>query len=189
MTNTAKKFNKTTQRHHIGLLIIIFICVAVASGLIVWLLSGSKITPETSEDTTNPTTASPETTLDDQTPDDSSSQEPADKVTQYEADDPNTLSELTGSIARKSFNDDSLTIVAVINQFLHQSGSCTLNLVSDADEVIYSATTAAIADVTTSVCETFVIPLNQLTPGSYRIIINLTGDDKVGTIVDQVEIN
>ena len=115
--------------------------------------------------------------------------EPDQKVPQYEADDPNTLAGLTGSIARKTIQGDTATIVAMIDQYLHSTGLCTLRLISrDTGEVIYTASEDAAADVTTSICGTFIVSLAHIPAGTYQIQIELSGDDKTGLISDELEV-
>lgn len=115
--------------------------------------------------------------------------EPDQKVPQYEADDPNTLTGLTGSIARKTIQGDTATIVAMIDQYLHSTGLCTLRLISrDTGEVIYTASEDATADVTTSICGTFTVSLAHIPAGTYQIQIELSGDDKTGLISDELEV-
>ena len=115
--------------------------------------------------------------------------EPDQKVPQYEADDPNTLAGLTGSIARKTIQGDTATIVAMIDQYLHSTGLCTLRLISrDTGEVIYTASEDATADVTTSICGAFTVSLAHIPAGTYQIQIELSGDDKTGLISDELEV-
>lgn len=115
--------------------------------------------------------------------------EPDQKVPQYEADDPNTLAGLTGSIARKTIQGNTATIVAMIDQYLHSTGLCTLRLISrDTGEVIYTASEDATADVTTSICGAFTVSLANIPAGTYQIQIELSGDDKTGLISDELEV-
>ncbi len=115
-------------------------------------------------------------------------EEPAEpeKTTQYEGEDPNTLEQLTGYLSRKGVDDGILTIVAVIDQYLHASGYCTITLKDNAGQVVYSASRDAVPDVTTSICDTFEIPVTSFVSGTYQIEIDLSGDNKHGTIIDEV---
>lgn len=112
--------------------------------------------------------------------------EPEDKVTQYEGEDPNTLAELTGSLTRKGVDDGVLTIVAVIDQYLHTAGYCTITLKNSAGQTVYSASRDAVPDVTASICDTFEIPTANLASDTYQIEIDLSGDNKRGIITDEV---
>lgn len=118
--------------------------------------------------------------------------EPEDKVTQYEGDDPNTLHELTGRIAYKAVNREpgyqTLTVSASIDQYLHAAGTCALTLKASSGAEVYSATLPAQADVTTSACGPFEIPISDFSPGTYQIEINISGDDKTGLIAEGVQL-
>ena len=145
-------------------LVAIFAVLLVGGGL-TWLLW------PTSSDQTTDTPSTP--IVEDDPADDSDSDqtvaagedttvptEPDDhKVPQYEADDPNT------------------------------SAGCTLRLISrDSGTVVYTATSDAVADVSTSICEPFTISLANLPAGTYQIQIDLSGDGKTGMITDDMEV-
>ncbi len=111
------------------------------------------------------------------------------RPSQYEGGDPNQLPELTGFISYKNVDYDAgeIMISAGIDQYLMSDGSCTLRF-KQGESVAYSVSTPAIADVTTSVCETFRIPLSSLSSGDYQIEILIEGDNKTGLITDSVQI-
>lgn len=194
--NISKKPHTTkTKTHHLRpVLIIIFILALIAGGLIIWRpwhnpapeTDQDYPTPEPTEGTiTTPTDSSP--TESDETSD--ATDEPDQKVPQYEADNPNTLPDLTGSIARKTIQGQTLTLVAMIDQYLHSTGLCTLRLTSQATgATVYTASEDATADVSTSICGTFVISLQDIPAGTYQITVELSGDGKNGAIVDEVEV-
>ncbi len=114
-------------------------------------------------------------------PDDS----PNERPTAYEGEDPNTLEELTGSIPFKNLSDGTLSISAAIDQYLIDNGTCELTLSSD-NGYNYSTSVAAVADVTTSICEPFRVDVGSFPTGTYQIKIIITGDGKTGTILDEV---
>lgn len=114
--------------------------------------------------------------------------EPEDKVTQFEGEDPNQLDEITGSITYKGVNDGMLIVSTMINQYLTKEGTCKLSLIDEKGNSSYSTTVPAIADVTSSVCQTFNIPVATLSSGTYQINIFISSDQKTGTITGEVEL-
>lgn len=110
-----------------------------------------------------------------------------EKVTQYEGEDPNTLPELTGYLARKSVDGGVLTIAVIIDQYLHSDSYCTIILRDAQGALAYTASRDAVPDVTASYCETFDIPVSRIGGhGTYQIEIELSGDNKQGKIIDEV---
>lgn len=118
--------------------------------------------------------------------------EPEDKVTQFEGEDPNTLQELTGRIAYKAVNREpnyqTLTVSVSIDQYLHDSGTCTLSLKNSSRAEVYSASLPADPDVTTSACGPFEVPISDFSPGAYQIEVTVAGDGKTGLITDVVQL-
>lgn len=114
--------------------------------------------------------------------------EPDDKVVQFEGEDPNQLDELTGSVTYRGVNEGMLIISTMINQYLTKEGTCELSLIDENGQSKYKTTVPAIADVTSSVCQTFNIPTVTLNPGKYQINIRISSDQKTGTITDEVEL-
>ena len=110
-------------------------------------------------------------------------------IPQYEGEDPNKLPELTGNVAYRGVDQEAglLTVSASIDQYLQSDGECILRLLRD-DVEVYTTKVPATADVTTSVCGSFEVPLSKLSPGTYNIEITLSADDKTGVIVDEVKI-
>ena len=132
--------------------------------------------PNPPASTTEPSTSEP-------VPDD----EP-EKTLQYEGEDPNLLGSLTGSIARSSLSGDTLTIVAVIDQYLTRPGLCILTLRDSKGNQVYTASSDASADITTSICDEFTVPVGTFPAGKYQIEIVVTGDDKQGKIKGEVSL-
>ncbi len=112
--------------------------------------------------------------------------EPEDKTQRFEGEDPNELGELTGSVVRKTVSDGNLTIVAMIDQYLSEPGICIITLKGKNQGNTYTASADAVADVTTSNCNAFVIPTSNLSSDTYQIMIELNGNGKKGTIIDEV---
>ncbi len=111
------------------------------------------------------------------------------KTPQFEGEDPNELSELTGHIIYKDIDtvNQALHSAVMINQYLQADGQCVFNLKRD-DAVLRTASAVATADVTTSVCGPFDISIADLPPGNYQLEIIITGDGKRGVITDDLEI-
>jgi hypothetical protein len=106
------------------------------------------------------------------------------KVTPYEGENPNASESLGGNITYAGPAGDNLMIRVDIDQYV--SGTCWLTLSNGGTN--YEATVNLIADVSTSTCAGFDIPLNNLTSGHYNINIRLTAGDKTGTITGEVDI-
>lgn len=130
---------------------------------------------------TTPSHTDPDTTTPGPTESD-----PGQTPAQYEGTDPNTLTGLTGSITLKSYDGATLTVAAVIDQYLSANGTCTLNLKQGSRTVI-SETLTAIPDVTASGCGPFQLTVPSLS-GTYQIEIVLSGDDKGGIITDEITV-
>lgn len=196
--NTSKlphtTINSKPRRPRPFIWVIVTLVILIIGGVLVWLFWPSSSSQEAPGTTPTPV-------VEDAPADDSDQivtagegtttpAEPDDhKVPQYEADDPNTAAGLTGSVVRKTIQDDTLTIVAMIDQYLHSTGLCTLRLTSrDSGTVVYTASSDAVADVSTSVCEPFTVTLANLPTGTYQIQIDLSGDGKSGMITDEMEV-
>ena len=108
------------------------------------------------------------------------------KVKQYEGEDPNKAEELTGAITYAGVNDGVLMIGMNIDQFLGE-GNCALSLMRGGD-VIYSANAKIMAEVSTSTCDGFNVPVSGLGNGATEIIIKLSAGGKTGTIRGEVNI-
>lgn len=195
MTKNQKRKSKSSK-HRVSLFrrpwmvfLILIVLVAVVIALLIWFKPQPNSTVENQPVATNPTT--PDST--DQpgssdAPVVESPADPEDKTTQYEGGDPNTLGTLTGSIARKTVDGGILTVVAAIDQYLNQPGICIIELKDSARQLMYTASSDAVPDVTTSICEPFVIPVSQFAAGKYTIEIQVSGDNKQGTITEEVEL-
>lgn len=105
------------------------------------------------------------------------------KVTPYEGENPNTSDSLTGNIVYAGPAGNDLMIRVDIDQYVN--GTCKLTLSGATN---YEATTNLIADVSTSTCAGFDIPLSSLASGHYYINIRLTAGDKTGTITGEADV-
>ena len=108
------------------------------------------------------------------------------KIKQYEGEDPNKAEELTGVVTYAGVNGDPLIIGTNIDQFLGE-GTCTLSLMRDGG-VLYSAESNIMAEVSTSTCDGFNVPVSGLGKGMIDIIIKLSAGGKTGTIRGEVNI-
>ena len=109
-----------------------------------------------------------------------------EKVVQYEGEDPNEREDLTGVVTYAGVNGNNLMIRVNIDQYLAE-GNCELNLIRNGT-VIYSDTTGIVTAATTATCEGFNVPISSLSNGNYQIVINLSSDNKTGTISGEVNI-
>ena len=109
-----------------------------------------------------------------------------DPVVQYEGENPNQSESLTGAITYIGVTGSTLIVRLSINQYLG-SGSCHLSLIKDGAEY-YSASTNIVASASTSTCQGFDIPTNELSPGVYTAKIGLSSGDKTGLITGEVSL-
>ena len=170
----------------VSFLIILVVAVAVTIIIFMSINHTQETLPEPPQNTPSPIVPTQPDDDEDKDP------EPEDKVNQYEGEDPNELPELTGRVAYKGVNRDqnfeSLTISASIDQYLLESGTCTLSLKNPAGTVVYTASLPAQPDVTTSACGPFEVPISDFSPGAYPIEITVTSDGKTGLITDTVQL-
>lgn len=192
-TKTSKRKNshRVPTYRRPWMVIIFFLAMAAAVVLVLLFLKPRsndepKSTPTATTQTPTTNNPNPAVPEEETTPPEDSAE--PEKTTQYEGEDPNTLGTLTGYLTRKGVDDGELTIVAVIDQYLHSSGYCTVTLKNSAGQTVYSASRSATPDATTSICDTFEIPVTNLASGKYQIEINLSGDNKQGKIIDEVEL-
>lgn len=108
------------------------------------------------------------------------------KVTQYEGENPNMASELSGVITYAGVQSGKLMIRVNIDQYL-ESGRCELYL-KRAEGLIYSATTGIVGSASTATCEGFDVSMDEIGTGKIDIVINLSADSKTGLISGEVDI-
>ena len=108
------------------------------------------------------------------------------KVKQYEGEDPNKAEELSGAITYAGVNNGRLMIGMNIDQYLGD-GKCELSLIRDG-KVIYSADSKIMAEVSTSTCDGYSVPVNSLGSGNTEIVIKLYSGEKNGTIRGEVKL-
>ena len=113
------------------------------------------------------------------------SEEDEKKVKQYEGEDPNEQTELSGSITSARFVDNNVTIRVNIDQFLDE-GNCELNIVKNS-EVVYNENARVISSASTSTCEGFDFYSPAITSGRYGIVIRITSGEKTGLISGVLE--
>ena len=189
MTNT-----KTQNSHRVPVYrrpIFIVVCLLIIAGIVALILfcvshlseeNNSSVPQPDSSVENNPSAPSASA------PDDSNSNPEAPAgPPQYEGEDPNTMSTLTGRIAYRDLSDHQLTIMVSIDQYLTADGNCKLQLIRDGSAIV-NVSRPATADVTTSVCGPFEISTADLAAGSYELNIVITSDDKTGLIKDNIEI-
>ena len=190
----AKTNTKTRSgRHRIPVYrrpwFVVLILLAILAGIAFCALHSAG-----SDETTDPV-ATPAHTVDPTTPAGESvtptapdAEDEPEKTIQYEGEDPNTMGTLTGSIVRSSVSDSTLTIVALIDQYLSSPGICLLTIEDSAGNQVYEGSSDAVADVTTSICEDFIIPTTELPAGKYQIEIVISGGGKEGRINGEVNL-
>lgn len=188
--------NKNTQKiHRVPLyrrpvvVISLLVLLAAAIALTIWAFasfSGGEDQPSQGSSSSDPLNPSQPSQDDHKTDADSSSEEP-ERPPQYEGGDPNELSGLTGSITLNTHDSEKLIVAVNIDQYLSDQGLCKLSLLQNG-RVLRGAELSAIADVTTSGCGPFSIPITGLSPGTYQLEITISGDGKSGLITGEVQI-
>jgi hypothetical protein len=106
--------------------------------------------------------------------------------TQYDGEDPNLSSSLTGSLSTARFDNGKLIIRVNIDQYL-SSGTCSLVLSDGANQL--EKTANLIPSVSTSTCEGFDINEQELSSFSrpINININIISGNKQGNITGVAE--
>ena len=108
------------------------------------------------------------------------------RVKQYEGEDPNKAEELSGAVTYAGVKNGTLMVGVNIDQFL-ADGSCELSLVRD-NNVVYTDSVDIVADVSTSSCDGFSVPVSGLGSGTTEIIVKLSANGKTGAIRGEVDI-
>lgn len=194
MTKTNNRSSNTTQ-HRLPLyrrawfLALIVVIIIAAIVYLIFALVKPHQNSESSATTANNT--SPETTesTGDQIPDGQHNDEDApysdpDQITvQYEGENPNRASDLSGNITYTDYNNGTLSIGTMINQYLGD-GTCELKLTGNSGNT-YSASAQIFAAASTSACEDFNI---NVSPDTYQIEILLSSGEKQGIITGEVSL-
>ena len=183
----AKKHKKQSKKWIIWiLLVVLFVAVAVAVYFVgKTLIKKDEQEVKPSNETTEEVEKMP--TQDDfTTPDDTDDGMPEKKTVLYEGGDPNKSPELTGVVTGSNVANGNLVIWTNIDQYLN-TGTCELILQENGQKV-YKDEVKIVADVSTSYCEDFVVPVSAVGAGQYQIIINLNSGDKTGIINGEVEL-
>lgn len=108
------------------------------------------------------------------------------KVEQYDGDDPNTLTGLTGVLTYAGVSNGYLRLRVNIDQYL-SSGTCILVLSRNGNQ-IYSDYTNIVDSASTSTCEGFDVLASELGTGGLQIKITLASGDKNGVITGEATI-
>lgn len=109
-----------------------------------------------------------------------------DSTAQYEGNNPNTASGITGAITYAGVSGDNLMIRVNIDQYLN-GGKCTLALRQGGGNV-YSMEASVVDSASTSTCEGFNVPVGGLPNGTINIIIYINSGDKTGEIAGEVSL-
>lgn len=163
------------------------IALAIVVGVTVLVFKNLNL-GDTHTSTKNPAnddlTNQPAQTPDNPTP----NPEPEDKAPQYEGEDPNQLTELTGSITYIDIDPETnvLHSAVMLDQYLSESGQCVYNIKRD-EAIIRTASAITTNDPSNSVCGPFDISIDGLS-GSYQIEVIITGDGKSGVITSEIQI-
>lgn len=169
-----------------NILIFIFTVSFAVFMYFIYFHSSKTISPPVTPSTTiNSTETNSSNSQPDLTPI-SSPQSTPDKLSiiQYEGEDSNQSTVITGSLSSLQVVQEKLILRVNIDQYFSR-GTCTLNLLKD-NISKYTTSVNLINSVSTSTCEGFDVPINNLPKGNYQIEVILTSDSKTGKIFGEV---
>ena len=180
-----------------GLKVVLFLLLVVVAGVICYLVWNSYFRDEKEPEQVDDITVladegrkEAEEEVSEPSPEkqdeEDSETEDEKKVVQYEGDDPNENSALTGVITYADVDDGKMVIRVNIDQYL-ADGVCKLAL-RQGDDIIYSDETRVIDLAATSTCEGFDVILADGVSGRLEIDIELLADSKSGLISGEIEI-
>ena len=92
---------------------------------------------------------------------------------------------IDGYFTHKSISNDTLVLRVLIGELL-SGGSCSLKIINGERAVTRQAPT--INSATTASCEGFDIPVSELSSGLWTIQIEITANNRLGTITDEIRI-
>ena len=183
--NTYRKKRKNTASRTL-LVFFIILLVAIAIYVVCLVTQGDN---STTAGHANQTTPNQSVTSQDATTDTSTkeSEDPFQKTPiQNEGDNPNSGSQLTGSISRSSVNEGQLNLLFNIDQLLG-AGTCDLTLTSGGYTKKYTAN--VIANPASSSCEGFSVPVADLAASkNWHIKLLVTSGNKTGIIEGDVSL-
>lgn len=108
------------------------------------------------------------------------------KVEQFEGENPNEKTELTGVMTYAGVNDGKLMVRVNIDQYL-SGGECELSLYRDGER-IYTETAEVIDSAATATCKGFNVATAELGGGKINIKILVTSGEKTGIIEGEVNL-
>ena len=178
------KRRRKGQRWVIGGLILVCLVAVVVVGVLIWKNNQRS---DTGEEETTETVEVDIEKKEGETEEEYSQRLAEEKqVKQYEGESPNKAKELSGAITHAGVVNGKLMIGVNVDQFL-DAGKCELSLMRNGD-VVYSESANIVADVTTSSCEEFNIPIEKTGNGKTEIIIKLSANGKEGEVRGEVDI-
>ena len=138
---------------------------------------------ERSDNTTSQTTTQTEST----NPNEATNSTEADSnktPKQYEGENANNYTDLTGAITYAEVSGTDLIIRTTIDQELPTSATCTLTATSGDNSITEQS--GVINNPSSSSCEGFTIPTSRLSSGTWQLEIKVTGNNKSGIITGEV---
>ena len=187
--NSGKRSNSRRKTGNKKIAVIMICCLAIVAigGLVFAFSNNNETNQENNTNVSGAETASTATPSETVAPTPTESEDGNNKTPKkYEGDDPNDKAELTGVINYTNVSGNNLSIGVMIDQYL-SSGTCALTMKSGSRT--YTATASIKADVSTSYCDGFTVPLSKLSGASrWDITIELTSGDKTGVISGQASI-
>lgn len=188
MTKTNNTSHRVPLYRRPIVIVIGLVIIAVVAVLVVFIVKAVSSSQEVDPDNSNSVTAeAPFKEEEVTTPGYEEATKIGDEKTipQYEAENPNTLEELTGSIVYTDIESGTVTTMVSIDQYLYNGGTCELKIKSGST-IVTTASSPIVADVTTSHCGPITASIQS--SGTYELEITFSADNKTGLITTNINI-
>lgn len=106
--------------------------------------------------------------------------EEKEEIKQYEGENPNEKTDLTGSVTYAEVHDGVLRVRVNIDQFVAE-GSCELSLVKEG-RLIYTEIVGVESVAATATCRGFDVAATDLGMGAIQVIVKVSAGGKIGII-------
>ena len=167
------------------LVVIIILIIALIALVLAKILTNNAVESESQPNdnvTSQTTTQTDSTNLNEAT---NSTEATSDKTPkQYEGENANNYTDLTGAITYAEVSGTDLIIRTTIDQELPTSATCTLTATSGNNSITEQS--GIINNPSSSSCEGFTIPTSRLSSGTWQLEIKVTGNNKSGIITGEV---
>ena len=182
---SAKKRVRKSKKWISRLFFLLLLVAAVVLCYFVWDAYFKDKGPKTDDPKPTETTKD-QTTEDKKDEDKTENTDEKPKVPQYDGDDPNNTTDLTGAITYAGVSNGYLRVRVNIDQYL-TTGSCNVVLVRDNSQ-IFSDYANIVSSASTSTCEGFDIPTASIGAGNVQIKVTFSSGNKTGAVSGEATI-